>query len=64
MQWVGVAPESEEVLTHYHHMFNRTRSQIKVGMVAYMGGDHHMFNKTDTTCQQVNLGMVTYLVAV
>ena len=39
-----------------------------MGMVAYLGGDHHIFNKTDTTCQQVNhdLGMVTvtYLGAV
>ena len=32
-----------------------------MGMVAYLGGDHHMFNKTDTTCQQVNLGMEAYL---
>ena len=64
MQWVGIVPDSEEVLTHYHHMFNRTDTtcrQIKIGMVAYLGGDHHMFIKTDTTCQQVNLGMVAYL---
>jgi len=64
MQWVGVVPESGEVLTHYHHMFNRTDTsccQIKMGMVACLGGDHHMFNKTDTTCQQVNLVMVAYL---
>jgi len=39
---VGMILESGEVLTHYHHMFN----------------------KTDTTCQQVNLGMVAYLGAV
>ena len=32
-----------------------------MGIVAYLGADHHMFNKTDTTCQQVNLGMVAYL---
>jgi len=67
MQWVRVVPESGEVLTHYHHMFNRTDMsccQIKMGMVAYLGADHHMFNKKDTTCQQVNLGMVAYLVAV
>ena len=32
-----------------------------MGVVSYLGGDHHMFNKTDTTCQQVNLGMVAYL---
>jgi len=35
-----------------------------MGMVAYLGVDHHMFNKTDTTCQQVNLGTVAYLGAV
>ena len=48
-------------------LFNRTDTicwQIKMGMVAYLGGDHHMFNKTDRTCQQVNLGMVAYLGAV
>jgi len=64
MQCVGIVPELGELLTHYHHMFNRTDttcSQIKMGMVAYLGADHHMFNKTDTTCQQVNLGMVAYL---
>jgi len=33
-------------------------------MVAYLVADHHMFRKTDTTCQQVNLDMVTYLGAV
>ena len=33
-------------------------------MVAYLGGDHHIFNKTDTTCQQVNLSVVAYLGAV
>jgi len=62
-----IAPELGEVLTHYHHIFNRTDTtcqQIKMGMVAYLGGDHHMFNKIDTTCQQVNLGMVAYLGAV
>ena len=67
MQLVGIIPESGEVPTHYHHMFNRTDTtfwQIKMGMVAYLGADHHMFNKTDTTCQQVNLGMVAYLGAV
>jgi len=50
---VGIIPESGEVLTHYHHMFNKTDTsccQIKMGMVAYLRGDHHMFNKTDTTC--------------
>jgi len=37
------------------HMFNSTDMtcrQIKMGMVAYLGGDHHIFNrrdKTDTT---------------
>ena len=35
-----------------------------MGMVAYLGADHHMFNKIDTTCQQVNLGMVACLGAV
>ena len=35
-----------------------------MSMVAYLGGDHHMFNKTDTTCQQVNFGKVVYLGAV
>ena len=48
MQLVGIIPESGEVLTHYHHMFNKTDtscSQIKMGTVAYVGGDHHMFNK-------------------
>ena len=67
MQWVGVVPESGEVLTHYHHMFNRTDTsccQSKMGMVAYLGTDHHMFNKTDTTWQQVNLEMMAYLGAV
>ena len=51
MQWVGIVPESGEVLTHYHHLteqtrFNRTDTtccQIKMGMVAYLGGDHYMF---------------------
>jgi len=38
MQWVGIVPESGEVLMHYHHMFKRT----------------------DTTCQQIKMGMVTY----
>ena len=32
-----------------------------MGMVVYLGVDHHMFDKTDTTCQQVNMGMVAYL---
>ena len=67
MQSVGIIPELGEVLTHYHHMFNRTDTaccQIKMGMVAYLGADHHMFNKTDTTCQQANLGMVANLGAV
>jgi len=53
MQLVGIIPESGEVLTHYHHMWNKTDTsccQIKMGMVAYLGADHHMFNKTDTTC--------------
>jgi len=62
MQWVGVVPESGEVLTYYHHMFNSTGTtcrQIKMGMVAYLGADHHMLNKTDTTCQKVNLGILT-----
>jgi len=39
MQWVGVVPESGEILTQYHHMFNRTDTtccQIKMGMVAYI----------------------------
>jgi len=61
MQWVRIVPELGEVLTYYHHMFNKTDTtwcQIKMGMVVYLGADHHMFNKTDTTCQQVNLGMV------
>ena len=52
MQLVGIIPESGEVLTHYHHMFNKTGTsccQIKMGMAAYLDGDHHMFNKTDTT---------------
>jgi len=35
-----------------------------MGMMAYLGADHHMFNKTDTNCEQVNLGMVVYLGAV
>ena len=35
-----------------------------MGMVAYLGDDHQMFKKTDTTCQQINLGMVAYLGAV
>ena len=64
MQWVGVVTESGEVLTHNHHMFNRTDTtccQIKMGILAYLGIDHHMFNITDKTCQQVNLGMVAYL---
>jgi len=53
MQLVGIIPESGEVLTHYHHMFNKTDTsccQMKMGTVAYLGGDHHMFNKIDTTC--------------
>ena len=48
-------------------LFNRTDTtcrQIKMGMVAYLCGDHHMFSKTDMTCQQFNLGMVAYLGAV
>ena len=52
------------VLPHMSHAFNRTDKsccQIKMGMVAYLGGDHDMFNKTDMTCQQSNLGMVAYL---
>jgi len=28
MQWVGVIPELREVLTHYHHMFNRTDDML------------------------------------
>jgi len=50
---VGIIPESGEVLTHYHHMFNKTGKsccQIKMGMVEYLGADHHVFNKTETTC--------------
>jgi len=53
MQVVGIIPESGEVLTHYHHMFNKTGKsccQMKMGMVEYLGADHHMFSKTDTTC--------------
>jgi len=49
MQLVGIIPESGEVLTHYHHMCNKTDTsccQIKMGMVSYLGA----FNKTDTTC--------------
>ena len=64
MQLVGIIPELREVLTHYHHVFNKTDKsccQIKMGMVAYLGADHHMFNKKDTKCQKVNLGMVAYL---
>jgi len=30
-----------------------------MGMVAYLGADHHILNETDTTCQQVNLGTRT-----
>jgi len=30
-------------------------------MVAYLGGNHHMIDKTDTTCHQVNLGMEAHL---
>jgi len=40
MQWVGIAPESGEV-THHHHMINKTDTkcgQIRMGMVAYLGG--------------------------
>jgi len=33
-------------------------------MMAYLGADNHMFNKTDTKGQQANLGMVAYLGAV
>jgi len=29
-----------------------------MGMMAYLGADHHVFNKTGTKGQQVNLGMV------
>jgi len=53
MQLIKIIPESGEVLTHYHHMFNKTGTsccQIKMGMMEYLGADHHMFNKTDTTC--------------
>jgi len=61
MQLVGIIPESGEVLTHYHNMFNKlfylsfnktdkSCCQMKMVMVAYLGGDHHMFNKADTTC--------------
>jgi len=35
-----------------------------MGMVAYLGADNHMFDKTDTTCQKVESGMVAYLGAV
>jgi len=38
---VGIEPESGEVLTHHHHMFNKTDTtcqQIRMGMVAYLGG--------------------------
>jgi len=52
IQWVGVVPELAEVLMHYHHMFNKTDTscrQIKMGMVAYLSADLHMFNKIDTT---------------
>jgi len=53
MQVVGIILEQGKVLTHYHHMFNKTdtaRCQIKMGTVAYLSGGRHMFNKTDTTC--------------
>jgi len=43
---VGIIPELREVLTHYHHMFNKTDTsccQIKMGMVVYLGADHHRF---------------------
>jgi len=59
MQWVGVVPESGEVLTHYHHMFNRSDSsccQIKMGMVVNLGADHHMF--TDMSTGQFGYGGV------
>ena len=35
-----------------------------MGIMAYLGADNHMFDKTDTTCQKVELGMVAYLGAV
>jgi len=50
MQLVGIIRDLVEVLTHYHHMFNKIDTsccQIKMGMVAYLGADHHIFNKTD-----------------
>jgi len=41
VQWEGIVPESGEVLTHHHHMFSKidtTCRQIKMAMVAYLGG--------------------------
>jgi len=55
---------STDVLSSYFNRTDTTCRQIKIGMVAYLGGDHHTINKIDTTCQQVNLGMVAYLGAV
>jgi len=66
MPVVGIIPESGKVLTHYHHMLNKTDTaccHIKMGMVAYLGADHHMFNKIELHVN-VNVGMVSYLGAV
>ena len=41
MQWVGIVPEFGEVLTHHHHMFNRTHTtcrQIRRNTVVYLSG--------------------------
>jgi len=55
---------STHALSSYFKQNRHDMLTDQMGMVAYLGAGHHMFNKTDTTCQQVNLGMVAYLGAV
>jgi len=52
MQVAGIIPESGEVLTHYHHMFDKTDTsccQIKMGTVAYLGGHRVIISLTKQT---------------
>ena len=58
MQWVGIVPDSEEVLTHDHHLINNrtdtTCRQIKMGMAACLG-------VTDVVCMEVFVCACVYM---
>jgi len=65
MQWVGVVPESGEVLMLFNRcLTEQTRYVVRSRWVWWRTWALIIICKTDTICQQVNLGMVAYLGAV